>query len=63
MILIGAIMEFWLNQIGVPFNAVQNDKAVLQSLRLLAEEAKKSLSVRDDFKADWSGYQCINQQI
>lgn len=52
-----AIMEFWLNQIGVPFNAVQNDKAVLQSLRLLAEEAKKTLSVKDDFKADWSGYQ------
>jgi molecular chaperone HscA len=51
-----AIMEFWLNQIGVPFNAVQNDKAVLQSLRLLAEEAKKSLSTRADFKADWSGY-------
>ncbi|PJE47287.1 MAG: heat-shock protein Hsp70 [Sediminibacterium sp.] len=52
-----AIMEFWLNQIGVPFNAVQNDKAVLQSLRLLAEEAKKTLSVQDDFKAEWSGYQ------
>lgn len=51
-----AIMEFWLNQIGVPFNAVQNDKAVLQSLRLLAEEAKKILSSKDDFKADWSGY-------
>lgn len=51
-----AIMEFWLNQIGVPFNAVQNDKAVLQSLRLLAEEAKKSLSTQADFKADWSGY-------
>lgn len=51
-----AIMEFWLNQIGVPFNAVQNDKAVLQSLRLLAEEAKKTLSNADDFKADWSGY-------
>jgi molecular chaperone HscA len=51
------IMEFWLNQIGVPFNAVQNDKAVLQSLRLLAEEAKKTLSVQDDFKAEWSGYQ------
>lgn len=51
-----AIMEFWLNQIGVPFNAVQNDKAVLQSLRLLAEEAKKTLSNANDFKADWSGY-------
>jgi molecular chaperone HscA len=51
-----AIMEFWLNQIGVPFNAVQNDKAVLQSLRLLAEEAKKTLSQQDDFKSDWSGY-------
>ncbi|HLD52682.1 MAG TPA: Fe-S protein assembly chaperone HscA [Sediminibacterium sp.] len=51
-----AIMEFWLNQIGVPFNAVQNDKAVLQSLRLLAEEAKKTLSNSADFKADWSGY-------
>jgi molecular chaperone HscA len=52
-----AIMEFWLNQIGVPFNAVQNDKAVLQSLRLLAEEAKKTLSLQDDFEAEWSGYQ------
>lgn len=51
-----AIMEFWLNQIGVPFNAVQNDKAVLQSLRLLAENAKKTLSTAPEFSADWSGY-------
>lgn len=58
-----AIMEFWLNQIGVPFNAVQNDKAVLQSLRLLAEEAKKTLSVQDDFKAEWSGYQVSISKI
>lgn len=52
-----AIMEFWLKQIDVPFSAVQNDKAVLQSLRLLAEEAKKSLSQQTEFAADWSGYQ------
>lgn len=52
-----AIMEFWLNQIGLPFNAVQNDKAVLQSLRLLAEDAKKTLSSGNHFSADWSGYQ------
>lgn len=52
-----AIMEFWLQQIEVPFSAVQNDKAVLQSLRLLAEEAKKTLSHQENFAADWSGYQ------
>ena len=52
-----AIMEFWLQQIGVPFSAVQNDKAVLQSLRLLAEEAKKTLSQQENFASDWSGYQ------
>ncbi|WP_026763126.1 Fe-S protein assembly chaperone HscA [Sediminibacterium salmoneum] len=51
-----AIMEFWLKQIDVPFSAVQNDKAVLQSLRLLAEEAKKSLSQQTEFAADWNGY-------
>ena len=51
-----AIMEFWLKQINVPFSAVQNDKAVLQSLRLLAEEAKKTLSQQSEFAADWSGY-------
>lgn len=51
-----AIMEFWIKQIDVPFSAVQNDKAVLQSLRLLAEEAKKTLSQQFEFAADWNGY-------
>ena len=51
-----AVMEFWLKQIGIPFHEINNEKEQLQSLRLMAESAKKALSSADRFSADWSGY-------
>jgi len=58
-----AIMEFFLNQIGVPFHEINNDKSILQSLRLIAESAKKALTTADKFSAEWSGYNInITQQ-
>jgi molecular chaperone HscA len=48
------IMEFWLNQIGIPFHAINADKSALQSLRLLAEEAKKTLSSSNLFEGIWN---------
>ncbi len=58
-----AIMEFFLGQIGVPFHEINNDKSILQSLRLIAESAKKALSSADKFSAEWSGYNItITQQ-
>jgi molecular chaperone HscA len=49
-----ALMEFWLNQIGIPFHEIKNDKSALQSLRLLAEEAKKTLSSSNSFEGVWN---------
>ncbi len=51
-----AIMEYWLNQIGIPFHEINNDKSALQSLRLLAEEAKKTLSSNSIFEGVWNEY-------
>ncbi len=52
-----AIMEFWLTQIGIPFHEINNDKSELQSLRLLAESAKKELSTQNIFNGEWNGHQ------
>jgi molecular chaperone HscA len=49
-----AIMEFWLEQIGISFHEINQDKSQLQSLRLLAEEAKKTLSSSDSFEGNWN---------
>lgn len=49
-----AIMEFWLEQIGIPFHTINQDKSQLQSLRLLAEAAKKSLSSIEYFESNWN---------
>ena len=48
------IMEFWLEQIGIPFHEINQDKSQLQSLRLLAEEAKRTLSSSDHFEGIWN---------
>ena len=52
-----AIMEFWLAQIGIPLHTINNDKSQLQSLRLLAELAKKALSITNVFTGEWNGHQ------
>ncbi len=54
-----ALMEYFLNQIGVPFHVINNDKSQLQSLRLIAEAAKKILSDSAVFTSEWSGYDLV----
>ncbi|TXT28949.1 MAG: molecular chaperone [Chitinophagaceae bacterium] len=51
-----AVMEFFLKQIGISFEEINQEKKQLQSLRLLAEWAKKELSFAELFSTEWSGY-------
>lgn len=51
-----AVMEFFLKQIGISFKEINQEKKQLQSLRLLAEWAKKELSFAELFSTEWSGY-------
>ncbi len=51
-----AIMQYWLQQIGIDFHSINNDKVQLQSLRLLAEAAKKTLSTEQIFSSKWNEY-------
>ncbi|TAG10967.1 MAG: Fe-S protein assembly chaperone HscA [Sphingobacteriia bacterium] len=51
-----AIMQYWLQQIGIDFHSINNDKVQLQSLRLLAEAAKKTLSTEQLFSSKWNEY-------
>lgn len=52
-----AVMEFFLQQVGIPFHEIKNDKSQLQSLRLMAEAAKKTLSSEEQFSGKWNEYQ------
>lgn len=51
-----AIMEFFLKQMDISFEVISQEKNQLQSLRLLAERAKKELSYAALFSTEWSGY-------
>jgi len=51
-----AVMEFFLKQVGISFEEINQEKKQLQSLRLLAERAKKELSFVELFKTEWSGF-------
>ena len=44
-----AIINFWLQELGIPKEQLENDKALTQQLRLYAEEAKRRLSSSDNF--------------
>lgn len=50
-----AIIEFWINKSGLDFAEVKANKELLQSLRMAAEEAKKELSTRENFRMDLNG--------
>jgi molecular chaperone HscA len=47
-----AIVNFWKQQISISDDELQNDKSLLQAIRLKAEEAKKYLSANANFVAE-----------
>lgn len=52
-----AIMEYWIGQHRMDKDAVLANKSRGQSLRLLAEQAKKHLSRHESFSAVWNEYE------
>lgn len=50
-----SIMEHWIESYQLDQNLLENDKSYQQSLRLLAEEAKKALSGEKLFKGELNG--------
>lgn len=52
-----SIISFWMNQQDITQEDLSLHKDKMQTLRLLAEEAKKSLSDADNFTADFDGLQ------
>ena len=48
-------MDYWLAEVGISRDELKQHPALVQSLRLLAEKAKKALSVQDSFEAEWNG--------
>jgi molecular chaperone HscA len=51
-----AIARYWVQQSDVSQSELKGDKAIIQQLRLLAEEAKKQLSTKDTFTTTWQGH-------
>lgn len=51
-----AIVEYWLENAGIPVEKLQEDRSFGQQIRLLAEEAKKKLSTADTFSAEINGH-------
>ncbi len=49
------IIQFWLDQMGKDEKTLFADKESMQSIRLLAEKAKKTLSINDDFTGEFEG--------
>lgn len=49
------IIEFWTKKAGIDFMEVKANKELLQSLRLAAEEAKKTLSTQAYFQKELNG--------
>jgi molecular chaperone HscA len=52
-----SIISFWMNQHGITQEDLSLHKDKMQTLRLLAEDAKKSLSGADNYTADFEGLQ------
>jgi molecular chaperone HscA len=50
-----AIVQYWLEAYGISREELQQNKSLMQGLRLRAEEAKKHLSSNDAFTSDWNG--------
>ena len=54
-----AIVNFWKKNLAITDEAMQADKSFSQALRLKAEEAKKHLSLNDNYETDLNGKQLI----
>lgn len=52
-----AIIDYWVTDAGIEPHALESNKSFSQSLRLLAEKAKKHLSQHDHFEAILDGFQ------
>lgn len=50
-----AIMQHWIEEVGITMEELHQHKSLAQALRLKAEEAKKHLSGHDRFSTDWNG--------
>lgn len=50
-----AIVTYWMQQLQLTAEHLQQDKALAQGLRLKAEEAKKYLSTNEQFTTDFNG--------
>lgn len=50
-----AIINFWVNKYDFESSDLQNDKSLLQSLRIAAEDAKKTLSGADNYRKELNG--------
>ncbi|MEM6722974.1 MAG: molecular chaperone DnaK [Bacteroidota bacterium] len=48
-----AIIDFWVKKYGLDEPALLADKGQSQALRLLAEQAKKTLSSQEQFQGNW----------
>jgi molecular chaperone HscA len=49
------IIQFWVEKSGLDFSEVKANKELLQTLRLAAEEAKKVLSIEENYEKDLNG--------
>ncbi len=49
------IVKYWTEMLGIPLGQLQTDKQLSQELRMHAEQAKKSLSSRENFQQVWRG--------
>jgi molecular chaperone HscA len=50
-----AIIDYWLEQKSIDIKVLQNTPKLLQTIRLIAEEAKKALSSTDQFETTIDG--------
>lgn len=50
-----ALVQYWINEKGLNLEEVSANKALMQTLRLTAEEAKKALSSQDAFEKSING--------
>lgn len=53
-----AIVNYWLSKLSIDSQTLQNNKSLSQELRLLAEKAKKTLSVQDAFEGQLGDKSC-----
>jgi len=49
-----AIVQYWIQRLGIPLEELQANKELSQGFRLRAEEAKKHLSSEDSYSVLWN---------